>query len=56
MFQIYNTDHQKIIKKLNMSEKHKSSEDCVQDASMSGLGNDFVTFQPSTVPPLPEAG
>jgi hypothetical protein len=57
MFQIYNTDHQKIMKKRNViSERHKSFEDIVQDASMSGLGNNFVSFQPSTVPPLPEAG
>ncbi|XP_023722576.1 protein angel homolog 2 isoform X2 [Cryptotermes secundus] len=57
---IYNTDHQKIIKKLKKkqmkSEKHKSSEGLVQDASMSGLGNNSVTFQPNTIPPLPEAG
>jgi hypothetical protein len=57
MFQIYNADHQKITKKLNkISERHKSFEDFVQDARMSGLGNNFVSFQPSTIPPLPEAG
>lgn len=54
---IYNTDHQKIMKKLNMiDEKHKSFEDFVQNVRMSGLVNDFVSFQPSTIPPMPEAG
>jgi hypothetical protein len=57
MFQIYNTDHQKIMKRLNMvNNTHKSFEDFVQNARMSGLVNNFVSFQPSVVPPLPEAG
>jgi hypothetical protein len=57
MFQIYNTDHQKIMKKLNtIRERHKPREDFVQDARMSELGNSFESFQPSTSLPLPEAG
>lgn len=45
------------MKKLNMiDEKHKSFEDFVQNVRMSGLVNDFVSFQPSTIPPMPEAG
>jgi hypothetical protein len=57
MFQIYNTDHQKIMEELNMiDERHKSFEDFVQKVRMSGLVNNFVSFQPNTIPPMPEAG
>lgn len=57
MFQIYNSDHKKIMRRLNMTrQSYKSFDDSVQNARMSGLVNDFVSVPSSTIPPLPEAG
>jgi len=57
MLQIYNTDHQKILRLNMISQTPASFEDFVQNARMTECVNNFVPFfGPSTFPPLPDAG